>query len=456
MRPKAVILDFDGVVLESVNAKGDAFADLFAEHAESVAEIVALHHRLSGVSRFDKFDLIYSDILKTPLSQKEKDQLGTAYALCVKERVLNCSFVPGAREFLEAIAAKVPIYVASATPQSELEEIVIKKGIGSYFAAVFGSPTPKADVVKHVMKEHQISGQDILMIGDSIADLEGAKKGGAHFMGRVALGETNPFPKGTKIVQDLQNLLSEWPDITEQLPERSETVAPKISIIVQARMSSQRLPGKMLMQVSNKPMLQYLLERLKGPEFFDEIVVIVATSTEAEDDAIEQFCEKFGVPCERGALNDVARRFIGVAQKYDLDAVVRISGDSPLIAPELIRQGIQLYVENSCDLVTNVYPRSFPKGQSVEVISVRALRQAYGEMTSQDREHVTPYLYRHADQYQIHNFSSNVDLSALQLSVDTEDDLNFFSAIVKASDQGVPPISLDSILSLGTDKGMYC
>jgi spore coat polysaccharide biosynthesis protein SpsF (cytidylyltransferase family)/phosphoglycolate phosphatase-like HAD superfamily hydrolase len=453
--PKAIILDFDGVILESISAKGEAFADLFSGHPECIPQIVDLHHQFPGVSRFEKFEIIYRDILKTPLTEAVKAKLGRDYSRCVKHRVIKCPFVKGAREFLSARAADTPLFVASATPQTELEEIIAELDIGGFFVSIFGTPVRKADAAKQILKDHDFSPDDVLMIGDSLADFDGATESGVNFIGRVPAGNLSPFPQDTQSVSDLAELLTDWPEILTQPTAIDEGLYSNLAIVVQARMSSQRLPGKVLMQILDKPMLQYLLERLKQSNQFHDVPIIVATSTAADDLAIEQFCTQYGAVCERGPLNDVVGRFLDVSNKRHLSAFVRISGDSPLIDPELILRGIRLFCEKSCDLVTNVFPRSFPKGQSVEVISVRALKAVYDDMDEQDREHVTPYFYRNADKYRICNFSNDTDLSSIQLSVDTEDDMNFFADIVHSSDRGVPPITLDGILSLGESKGMF-
>jgi len=450
--PKAIILDFDGVILESVNAKGEAFADLFSEFPECVPHIVDLHHQLPGVSRFEKFEIIYRDILKTPLTEAAKAKLGKDYSRCVKHRVINCPYVKGAFEFLSTRSTDVLLFVASATPQTELEEIIAELDIGSFFISVFGAPIRKADAAKLIIKEHRLVPDDVLMIGDSLADFDGATESGVKFIGRVPNGNHNPFPYDTRIVADLEEILTGWPQILDQNATKD---VESLAIVIQARMSSQRLPGKVLMRVSNKPMLQYLIERLMLSNHFKDIPIVVATSTSTDDLAIEQFCERYSVACERGSLEDVVGRFLDVSKKRDLSAIVRISGDSPLIDPALILRGIQMYRENPCDLVTNVFPRSFPKGQSVEVISVPALETAYDDMDEQDREHVTPYFYRHSDKFKIHNFSNDTDLSSIQLSVDTEDDMKCFANIINSSDQGVPPVTLDGILSLGESKGIF-
>jgi spore coat polysaccharide biosynthesis protein SpsF (cytidylyltransferase family) len=217
--------------------------------------------------------------------------------------------------------------------------------------------------------------------------------------------------------------------------------------VVQARYSSQRLPGKVLREVAGRPLLAYLLERLACCRALEQTVV--ATSSDADDDAIERFCKAIGMACFRGDLHDVLGRFIAAAQWVGCDALVRINGDSPLMDPAIVDRGVGLFEEGAADLVTNVHPRSFPKGESVEVVAVSALRRAASlSSDSQDREHVTRYLYRHPEQFRIRNFKRAQDVSDIQLSVDTPEDFAAFAALVARMDRPQAQYGLDEILAL--------
>jgi spore coat polysaccharide biosynthesis protein SpsF len=196
-------------------------------------------------------------------------------------------------------------------------------------------------------------------------------------------------------------------------------------------MSSQRLPGKVLREVSGKPLLSYTLERMARCQSVDEI--LVATSDQLSDDSVARFCELYGVACYRGSLDDVAGRFVRAAMQYHLDVFVRVNGDSPLLDQQLIDHGVTVFCNGDFDLVTNVFPRTYPKGFSVEVIGVSALRRAYSAMMDEaDHEHVTRYFYQHPESFCIQNFSFHQNCSNQQLSIDTVKDLKLFEAMVAA------------------------
>ncbi|PKN08822.1 MAG: hypothetical protein CVU73_06200 [Deltaproteobacteria bacterium HGW-Deltaproteobacteria-8] len=202
-----------------------------------------------------------------------------------------------------------------------------------------------------------------------------------------------------------------------------------IGVIVQARMSSSRLPGKVLREVRGRALLGHLLDGLrqaKGPD-----TLLVATSVDPSDDAVEQFCRAEGARCWRGPLDDVAARFLGAAEAASLDAAVRICADSPLLDPALVDQAVALFRLGGADLVSNVLRRTYPKGQSVEVVSVEALRLAVRDMAeAEDREHVTRYLYARPERFAIRGFESGTDLGGVNMSVDTEADLARFAAVM--------------------------
>lgn len=202
-----------------------------------------------------------------------------------------------------------------------------------------------------------------------------------------------------------------------------------IGAIVQARMNSGRFPGKVLHQVGAKPMLEYLLERLDRCTFLD--TVVVATSTDQLDDPIERFCIERRRVCFRGSLLNVASRIRDVLDLYRFDAFVRVSGDSPLLDPKLVDRGVDIFLQDGFDLVTNVHPRSYPRGQSVEVLRTHAFHQAVELMQdNEDLEHVTPYFYRNAGRYRIFNFLAGRDYSGINLAVDTAEDVDRFAGII--------------------------
>lgn len=213
-------------------------------------------------------------------------------------------------------------------------------------------------------------------------------------------------------------------------------------------MSSRRLPGKVLRPLAGKPALQYLLERLERCEQVDR--VIVATSTQPSDDPVAAFCDAAGAALHRGPLEHVAARYGEVVERFGLDAFVRITGDSPLLDQALVDRGAALYREGDFDVVTNVYPRStFPSGQSLEVVRADAFLAALAHMDDPyEREHVTPHFYRRPDEFRIHNFVAERDDSALDVSLDTEQDARLIEDILGRMERPHWTYSSDEVTAL--------
>lgn len=217
---RAVIFDFDGVILESADIKTHAFARLFEQHSEHVDAIVDLHLRLAGVSRYEKFKLIYADILGEPLDDDGLARLGEEFSAICLDEVLTCEFVPGAREFLEARAESHLLFVASGTPEGELRHIVEQRGLSEFFRGVYGTPDTKGVISRRILDEHGLERHEAVFIGDATTDLEGAEEAGIPFIGRVRPGDPNPFAGDGSIplVDDLAQLDREWDAIVERLP----------------------------------------------------------------------------------------------------------------------------------------------------------------------------------------------------------------------------------------------
>ncbi len=204
-----------------------------------------------------------------------------------------------------------------------------------------------------------------------------------------------------------------------------------LGAIVQARMSSTRFPGKVLHRVKGKPLLQYLLESLGRCSGLDKVVV--ATSQEPSDDPVALFCQDFGTPCFRGPLKDVAQRFLEAARSNKFDAFVRVNGDSPLLDHRTVDRAVSLFLDGKYDLVTNTLKRTYPKGHSVEVVRFETFKMTYPRFRNDtDREHVTTFFYDHWKQFAIHNFESGKQFGAIQLSVDTPEDMRNFENIVSS------------------------
>jgi len=207
-------------------------------------------------------------------------------------------------------------------------------------------------------------------------------------------------------------------------------------IVIQARYSSARLPGKILRELAGKPLLAWTLQRLRLCPLCSEVVV--ATSLHASDDLTEDFCKRAGVRCFRGSLENVAKRLFEVASMFKANGFVRISGDSPMIDPRLVDQAINRFTLEGCDLVTNVQRRTFPKGQSVEVLNVDKFGRVVETLHDpHDREHVTSFYYKNPEMFRISNFESGADLGDLQLSIDTEEDFSIMKQLMARVDPNV-------------------
>lgn len=192
--------------------------------------------------------------------------------------------------------------------------------------------------------------------------------------------------------------------------------------ILQARMSSARLPGKVLAPILGTPMLVRQIERIGRSSRIDELVI--ATSTEPEDDAIERVCIDHKFAVARGPLNDVLDRFHAIISARAPDLVIRLTADCPLADWSLIDDAIELCESHDYDYVANDLKPTFPHGLDVEVIRPDALEMAWREARlPSDREHVTTYIIRHPERFRLGGLEGPVDLSALRWTVDYPEDL---------------------------------
>jgi HAD superfamily hydrolase (TIGR01549 family) len=182
---EAVIFDFDGVLVESVDIKTRAFAKLFEhEGPEAVKAIVSYHLANGGVSRFVKFRHIYDNVLKRPLSDAEFDRLCRDFKDLVVRSVVEASEVEGASECLSRLYGKARMFIVSGTPQEEVRAIVKSRGIGHYFDGVYGSPETKTNLVNIILNEYGLTPKNVVFVGDAITDYEAAMEAGTGFVAR--------------------------------------------------------------------------------------------------------------------------------------------------------------------------------------------------------------------------------------------------------------------------------
>lgn len=223
----------------------------------------------------------------------------------------------------------------------------------------------------------------------------------------------------------------------------------KKAIVIQARMTSTRLPGKVMKEVLGKPLLQVQLERLKHVRNVDEI--IVATTINDTDRPIVELCKSLSIPIFRGSEEDVLERYYQAAVAYEVDIVIRITSDCPVIDPRVVEQVIDFYLsrQGSVDYVSNTLVRTFPRGMDTEVFSRQVLEQAYRSATkASEREHVTLYIYSHSELYRIGNYPYYQDASHHRWTVDTIEDFELIKRIIEHLYPADPLFSLEDILEL--------
>lgn len=223
----------------------------------------------------------------------------------------------------------------------------------------------------------------------------------------------------------------------------------KVIAIVQARMASTRLPGKVLMEVLGKPLLYYLIERLRKSKWLDNIVI--ATSSNPLDTQIIDFCEKYQTPYFIGSEDDVLARYYHASLEYKADAIVRITSDCPVIDPLVVDKAIKLFINNSHDYVSNTITRSYPRGMDTEVFSFSALEEAFTEAVQPPyREHVTPFIYNQSHRYNLFNFKidTNENQSHHRWTVDTIEDFELIQTIISKLYPNSNDFSLLQILQL--------
>ncbi len=201
-----------------------------------------------------------------------------------------------------------------------------------------------------------------------------------------------------------------------------------ITAIIQARMGSTRLPGKVLMDLGGKTVLARVISRLRQATLVDEIVV--ATTDSAVDDAIVGECQRLSVPFFRGSENDVLDRYCQAAREYAAEVVVRITSDCPVIDPELVDDTIRVFQQQCGDYASNSSPRTYPRGLDTEAFTISALEKAGREACQPyEREHVTPYFYEHPELFKLVSLCGRTDHSQYRWTLDTAEDLELLRVI---------------------------
>ena len=223
----------------------------------------------------------------------------------------------------------------------------------------------------------------------------------------------------------------------------------KTVAIVQARMTSTRLPGKIMRPVLGKPLLELLVERIKRAKGVDQVVI--ATTTNADDDQVESLTQRLGIGCFRGSEHDVLDRVLRAANAFDADLIVEITGDCPLIDFQVIDKLLKVYHANDYDYVANVLKRTYPRGLDTQVFSTSVLEEV-ARLTDDpvDHEHVSLYIYEHPERFKLHNVESGLpeEYWDLRLTVDTPDDFELIRRIYEELYPANPDFTIEDIVKL--------
>lgn len=223
----------------------------------------------------------------------------------------------------------------------------------------------------------------------------------------------------------------------------------KTAAIIQARMGSTRLPGKVMKDLKGKLVLWHVIERVKQAENIDQI--IIATTTHKRDRRIFEKVKEWGVKAYQGSEEDVLARYYEAANNYEIDTVIRITSDCPLIDPQVIDEIVEYYNKNNYTLVTNagsdLNNRTYPRGLDTEVFSFEVLEKAYNKAEEKyQREHVTPYIYENYED--IFYYKNNKDLSNYRLTLDTKEDFELIKALYDKLYNGKHDFYLNEIIGV--------
>jgi spore coat polysaccharide biosynthesis protein SpsF len=220
-----------------------------------------------------------------------------------------------------------------------------------------------------------------------------------------------------------------------------------ITAIIQARMGSTRLPGKVLKMLAGQPMIAHVIQRTRAACKLDQVVL--ATTQDASDDPLAEFAASLGVVVFRGSVDDVLDRYYQAAKSSGATTVIRITGDCPVIDPAVIDATVGLFQSGDYDYVSNFIHRTYPDGLDTEVMRFSALETAWQEAAlKSEREHVTPYLYKHPEKFQQVGLVQPIDLSAYRWTVDEPRDFEFITAIYDALYTENPSFDMAAIAKL--------
>lgn len=225
----------------------------------------------------------------------------------------------------------------------------------------------------------------------------------------------------------------------------------RLIAVIQARMGSTRLPGKVLQKLEDKTVLEHVVRRVKSSELVDDVVV--ATTIDKKDLQIVGLCANLGISVYCGSEDDVLDRYYQAAKLFKADNVVRITSDCPVIDPKVITEVITLHLKTNADYTSNVLQETFPDGEDVEVFTFTSLRNAWmNAKLLSEREHVTPFLRNHPELFKHASLQYKENLLQKRWTLDNAEDLEFLRQVYKHLYLKDPLFGMDSILRLINEK----
>ena len=221
MQLKAIIFDYDGVIVESMDLKAEAFAYVFRDQPEDIIEkIIQLHRDNGGMSRFEKFRIVYRDFLDQELQPEEEARLGNEFSEYVFDRTLKSPFVAGVLEFLRKYYRKYLCFVASSIPHEEINKLIDAQNLRKYFKGTWGIPgefgKDKGELAQMILEKYHLDPNEVILIGDAPNDYKAAEFAGIPFIARIPDGGYNPFATGN---YEIKNSVSDLTSLEQVILE---------------------------------------------------------------------------------------------------------------------------------------------------------------------------------------------------------------------------------------------